>query len=70
MEQEVSREITGLLRAWGAGDADALERLIPRIYNDLRRAARRCMRNERGQHARKHGSRSRSVLAAGRCPQG
>ena len=40
MAPEVSREITGLLRAWGAGDAGALERLIPRIYNDLRRAAR------------------------------
>jgi len=47
MSPEASREITGLLRAWGAGDADALERLIPRIYNDLRRAARRYMRNER-----------------------
>ena len=47
MAPEGSREITGLLRAWGAGDADALERLIPRIYNDLRRAARRYMRNER-----------------------
>jgi len=43
----VSREITGLLRAWGAGDSGALERLIPFIYDDLRRAARRYMRNER-----------------------
>jgi RNA polymerase sigma factor (TIGR02999 family) len=47
MSPEVSREITGLLRAWGAGDSGALDRLIPRIYNDLRRAARRHMRNER-----------------------
>jgi RNA polymerase sigma factor (TIGR02999 family) len=47
MAPEVPREITGLLRAWGAGDAGALERLIPRIYNDLRRAARGYMRNER-----------------------
>jgi RNA polymerase sigma factor (TIGR02999 family) len=50
MAPEVSREITGLLRAWGAGDAEALERLIPYIYNDLRRAARRHMRNERPGH--------------------
>jgi len=42
-----SRQITGLLRAWGAGDAGALEELIPRIYDDLRRTARRHMRNER-----------------------
>ena len=47
MTPEVSREITDLLRAWGAGDADALDRLLPRIYNELRRAARRHMRNER-----------------------
>ncbi len=47
MAPEGSREITRLLRAWGAGDAEALERLIPHIYNDLRRAARRHMRNER-----------------------
>ena len=47
MQPEVSREITGLLRAWAGGDADALEQLIPRIYNDLRRAARRHLRNER-----------------------
>jgi RNA polymerase sigma factor (TIGR02999 family) len=42
-----TKEITGLLRAWGAGDAGALAQLIPHIYNDLRRAARRHMRNER-----------------------
>jgi RNA polymerase sigma factor (TIGR02999 family) len=47
LSAEVSTEITGLLRAWGAGDTGALERLIPRVYNDLRRAARRHMRNER-----------------------
>ena len=47
MQPEVSREITGLLRAWAGGDADALAQLIPRIYNDLRRAARRHMRKER-----------------------
>jgi RNA polymerase sigma-70 factor, ECF subfamily len=47
MVPEASREITGLLRAWGAGDAEAMERLIPYIYTDLRRAARRYMRNER-----------------------
>jgi RNA polymerase sigma factor (TIGR02999 family) len=47
MAPEVSREITGLLKAWGAGNSDALQRLIPRIYNDLRRAARGYMRKER-----------------------
>ena len=40
-------EITGLLQAWGAGDAAALERLAPLIYGDLRRMARRQMQRER-----------------------
>jgi RNA polymerase sigma-70 factor (ECF subfamily) len=47
MAPEGPREITGLLRAWGQGDADALEGLIPRIYEELRQSARRHMRNER-----------------------
>ena len=46
MAPEGSSEITRLLRAWGAGDAEALAQLIPHIYNDLRRAARRHIRNE------------------------
>jgi RNA polymerase sigma factor (TIGR02999 family) len=40
-------EITRLLREWGAGDNDALERLIPHVYDELRRLARRYMRKER-----------------------
>src|SRR5215471_17846327 len=47
MVPEGSKQVTALLRAWGAGDAEALDRLIPHIYDDLRRAARRYMRNER-----------------------
>jgi RNA polymerase sigma-70 factor (ECF subfamily) len=40
-------EITVLLRAWGNGDQNALNRLTPLVYNELRRMARRYMRNER-----------------------
>jgi RNA polymerase sigma factor (TIGR02999 family) len=47
MAPEGSEEITGLLRAWSGGDAAALERLIPHIYDDLHRAARRYMHHER-----------------------
>lgn len=39
-------EITKLLRAWGAGDKAALEKLTPRVYDELRRMAHRYMRNE------------------------
>src|SRR5215467_2860630 len=43
---EVS-ETTQLLRAWAGGDKGALERLTPRVYNELRRIAGHCMQNER-----------------------
>ena len=42
-----SAQVTVLLRAWGAGDPGALDRLTPVIYEELRRIARRYMRNER-----------------------
>src|SRR5580700_8288379 len=40
-------EMTGLLKAWGAGDKAALDRLAPVVYDELRRIARRYMRSER-----------------------
>jgi RNA polymerase sigma factor (TIGR02999 family) len=40
-------EITVLLRAWSGGDAAALNHLTPLVYEELRRLARRYMRNER-----------------------
>src|ERR1051326_129135 len=39
-------EVTGLLNAWRGGDAPALERLIPLIYDELRRLARRSLRHQ------------------------
>ena len=42
-----SAEITGLLRAWSGGDESALERLSEQVYHELRRMARRYMKNER-----------------------
>src|SRR5713226_10389198 len=41
-------EITDLLKAWRTGDNTALDRLTPLVYEQLRRMARRHMRNERG----------------------
>jgi RNA polymerase sigma factor (TIGR02999 family) len=45
-----SGEVTVLLRAWSEGDQAALDRLTPVVYNELRRIARRYMRNERAGH--------------------
>jgi RNA polymerase sigma factor (TIGR02999 family) len=46
-----SRDVTGLLRAWGNGDRGALERLTPIVYEELRRLARRYLRGERAGHS-------------------
>ena len=45
--EESSGEITNLLKAWNGGDQAALDRLAERVYPELRRMARRYMRNER-----------------------
>src|SRR5262245_21564921 len=47
MESAASPDITRLLRAWGSGDAQALEHLTPLVYGELRRIARGHMRRER-----------------------
>ena len=41
-----SVDITGLLKAWGQGDQQALEQLMPLVYAQLRAQARRYMRGE------------------------
>jgi len=43
-------EVTGLLLAWSKGDQAAMEKLIPVVYSELRRLARRYMRRERTGH--------------------
>ena len=47
LKSEATHRATGLLRAWGAGDAAALEQLIPLVHDELRRLARRYMGRER-----------------------
>ncbi len=43
-------DVTGLLRAWGSGDAVAGEQLLPAVYAELRRQAARAMRREGSGH--------------------
>jgi hypothetical protein len=38
MEMPHGVEVTALLRAWSAGDPEAADRLVPVIYQQLRRA--------------------------------
>ena len=44
-------QVCELLRAWSDGDASALERLTPIVYDELHRLARRYMRGERPGHS-------------------
>jgi RNA polymerase sigma factor (TIGR02999 family) len=43
-------EVTRLLAAWSQGDRAALERLVPIVYDELRRIAERAMRRESAAH--------------------
>lgn len=43
-------DVTQLLVDWGHGDADAPAKLMPLVYEDLRRRARDYLRRERSDH--------------------
>ena len=45
-----SEAVTELLAAWGGGDQAALERLVPIVYGELKRIARRQMYREGAGH--------------------
>ena len=45
-----AHEITRLLAAYSDGEAAALERLLPRVYDELKRQARYLMSRERSNH--------------------
>jgi RNA polymerase sigma-70 factor, ECF subfamily len=40
-----------LLLAWRDGDHGALEKIVPRMHDELQKIARRCMRGERCDHS-------------------
>jgi RNA polymerase sigma-70 factor (ECF subfamily) len=44
-------DVSTLLRAWSGGDQNALARLTPVVYDELRRLARRYMKRERPGHS-------------------
>lgn len=46
-----SGDVSAILRAWSDGDQRALDRLTPIVYDELRRLARRYMRQERPGHS-------------------
>lgn len=50
MATHSTHEVTGLLQAWGQGDEEALQKLAPLVYRELRQAARRYMAREKPGH--------------------
>ncbi len=46
-----ANDVTGLLLSWRQGDAGALDRLVPLVYDELRRVARRHLRREPPGHS-------------------
>ncbi|MEM8932623.1 MAG: ECF-type sigma factor, partial [Acidobacteriota bacterium] len=49
-QQEISGPVTELLSRWRAGSEEALHQLMPLVYDELRRIARRHMQGERSDH--------------------
>jgi RNA polymerase sigma factor (TIGR02999 family) len=47
---EKSQEITRMLQAWSGGNREALEDLMPLVYDELHRQASRYLRRERSNH--------------------
>ncbi|MFZ0797300.1 MAG: sigma-70 family RNA polymerase sigma factor [Terriglobales bacterium] len=50
MTTHSTHDVTVLLQAWSRGDEEALQKLMPLVYRDLRQAARRYMAGERPGH--------------------
>jgi RNA polymerase sigma factor (TIGR02999 family) len=50
MTTPAPKEVTQLLMAWSNGDQEALEKLVPLVYDELRRIARRYMEREPAGH--------------------
>jgi RNA polymerase sigma-70 factor (ECF subfamily) len=50
MDSEPQHDVTQILHDWSGGDPKAPERLMPHVYDELRRLARSFLSRERGGH--------------------
>ena len=50
INQPASQSITKMLRQWNDGNGEALDTLLPLVYDELHRQAKRYMRRERANH--------------------
>jgi RNA polymerase sigma factor (TIGR02999 family) len=51
VREPYAQEVTKLLLAWRQGKQDALDELIPIVYEDLRRQAHHCLQHEQKGHS-------------------
>jgi RNA polymerase sigma factor (TIGR02999 family) len=49
-DDRLRKQVTGFLRAWSSGRADALDDLVPAVHDELKRIAAGYMRRERRDH--------------------
>jgi RNA polymerase sigma factor (TIGR02999 family) len=49
-ESTAGHEVTAILQEWQQGDVAALDRLVPLVYEELRKVARAHLRGERAGH--------------------
>ena len=49
-ESETKHEVTELLHSWSSGNETAIDRLVPLVYDELRRMAQRYLSGERENH--------------------
>ena len=59
-------DVTGLLLSWRQGDAAALERVVPLVYQELRRVARPAISDAKrqGTPSRRRRSSTRSTCGS------
>lgn len=50
MSSELQHDVTLILQDWSSGDPEAAARLMPLVYDELRRQARLFLTKERGAH--------------------
>jgi RNA polymerase sigma-70 factor (ECF subfamily) len=53
-DDELQHTVTHLLHRWKGGDAEALNALMPIVYDELRKLARRYLAGERADHTLQH----------------
>ena len=64
-------DVTQLLQAWSNGDPEALEKLVPLVYDQLHQLAQHYMARERPGHILQTTALVNEALpAAHRCQQG